>query len=541
MATVTVSQFKFNEMKQHSFIIVINNDIYKRNIFVTQLCNELYENNLVDKVTFLYDNIYDDNEICKQVNDVIEHQISTSFKSRLLVVFDLKFSQNSKFVREIVNNGRYYNITFLLAISYGTQLTPITRYNSDYVFAYKSTDMSILHHKYLFFDSLELLDEVTQNIKSDEYIVKVCRQCTDNSIYWTKANDCVFLSVPNKNILNLKKNASLSQLTQMINNNQNCEDVTDFCCDDICDNFSMLFVGKSGCGKTISMLNICKSLYENKKIDKFLFFGKACSKFDFFIERDDQLIIHSLLDYCEMSKTTEKFMVVFDDLPLNDEIYNFLSSCKKYNISYMISTQYPLKINVDYVFLYDHFNKTELYKLYGGIYPSFSKFNELYTSLTRDYAAMVINNKKFLKIHEYGRQHMQSEYKFPLFSNYITDKNYQSLSDSYDSFCTDNTCEKCDSNNDSERCDSERCYSADESERCYSDDSFEKCNSVDSFEKCDIEKHSESNDIEKILSKIVECNNLVLNVIKEKNINTKLVDTIIDSNILATNMYYNLL
>lgn len=98
--------------------------------------------------------------------------------------------------------------------------------------------------------------------------------------------------------------------------------------------------------------------------------------------------------------------VIFDDIFHDKNVtknINFRSTVMNnrcYKLDTFISCQYPyfppdIRANFDYVFLLEENNRATkelLYKHYGGIFSTFSQFDETFTELTKKYGVMVINN-----------------------------------------------------------------------------------------------------------------------------------------------------
>nr|QBK89233.1 MAG: packaging ATPase [Mimivirus LCMiAC02] len=79
-----------------------------------------------------------------------------------------------------------------------------------------------------------------------------------------------------------------------------------------------------------------------------------------------------------------------------------LMNSRHYKLAYILTMQFPLGIspelrtNFDYIFLFaDDFvnNQKRIYEHYGGMFPSFSAFKQVFNELTKDYGCMVIVNR----------------------------------------------------------------------------------------------------------------------------------------------------
>jgi len=108
------------------------------------------------------------------------------------------------------------------------------------------------------------------------------------------------------------------------------------------------------------------------------------------IEPLNQIIV---LDDCLASKGKWSKDPLIQDLLLN---------AKHRKISYVLTMQYPLGIspeirsNFDYVFLLaEDFqsNLKRIYEHYGGMFPNFNSFRQVFNQLTEDFGCMVIRNR----------------------------------------------------------------------------------------------------------------------------------------------------
>jgi hypothetical protein len=124
---------------------------------------------------------YDDDII----NDLMERQkelaelaktdsrIANMNRSAILIFDDIGYAvkqwQNSIAVREIMNNGRHWKVTFIVLLQYGKMVDPPTRINFDYVFLCPSvTGMGSLYETWgTVFDSFKEFKECFEYCTAD--------------------------------------------------------------------------------------------------------------------------------------------------------------------------------------------------------------------------------------------------------------------------------------------------------------------------------------------------------------------------------------
>ena len=228
---------------------------------------------------------------------------------------------------------------------------------------------------------------------------------------------------------------SLSLKKLPIINNFNFEKCTD--------NPHCIMIGKRGSGKTCFIREMMYKLYENKKVDEFFVISPTSrtdkSIYDFidkvYYEYKAPLIDNLMNKQRENTANGKKnrVMVIFDDCLesessfKNHSLLELLYNGRHYNISYIISMQFPMKrfsdskIMFDYVFLMNQNNvliknntiKNTLYKYYGGMFPTFETFDKIFNELTQDFSSMIISNSGFEKVFWYKANKNTNIHKLP--------------------------------------------------------------------------------------------------------------------------------
>lgn len=108
-------------------------------------------------------------------------------------------------------------------------------------------------------------------------------------------------------------------------------------------------------------------------------------------------------------KINPKCFIIMDDCLANakqwikdESIKELLFNGRHYQITYILTMQFPLGIppdyrqNLDYVFLLaddNTINKKKLYENYCGMFRTFDIFSRVFNVLTKDFSCLVINNR----------------------------------------------------------------------------------------------------------------------------------------------------
>ena len=87
----------------------------------------------------------------------------------------------------------------------------------------------------------------------------------------------------------------------------------------------------------------------------------------------------------------------------DETIIEVIMNARHYKLPYILTTQTPVgispefRMNFDYVFLLKEdstINRRKLWQQYACIFPTFESFEKVFVECTRDYGAMVIDNRK---------------------------------------------------------------------------------------------------------------------------------------------------
>jgi hypothetical protein len=192
----------------------------------------------------------------------------------------------------------------------------------------------------------------------------------------------------------------------------------------LCNNPSICLIGKKASGKSLFIKNLVVNLYGQKKIDECIIISPTERTTPFYSDVADKIyfnyhekIIEEILEIqCKRIEESKKngtipkhVILVLDDCLAQKgswmrsvSLLNLLFNARHYNISYVMSMQFPLGIapelrgNFDYIFLFEEdfiSSQKRLYDNYAGMFPSFDSFRQVLSNLTDDYGSMVIVNR----------------------------------------------------------------------------------------------------------------------------------------------------
>jgi hypothetical protein len=191
---------------------------------------------------------------------------------------------------------------------------------------------------------------------------------------------------------------------------------------------AMVMIAKRGSGKSV----LCKSILAHFKDIPAIsiispterinpFFSSFISNLYIYDEYKSSLITRILYrqDKMKEKKLTKtsldsRLALVMDDCLASKkswmkdrQIMELLYNGRHYDITYILTMQYPLgippdlRLQFDYIFLLaeDNFsNQKRLYEHYCGIIPTFDTFRQIFSQLTEDHGCMVIINTNRHKI-----------------------------------------------------------------------------------------------------------------------------------------------
>lgn len=194
------------------------------------------------------------------------------------------------------------------------------------------------------------------------------------------------------------------------------------------DGSTILFIGRRGTGKSTLVADLFRHHTDwpigvvvsateraNHFFEKFMPKMLIYDEFDpailqRFIDRQEKITDqrNTEVKRCRSSDLDPRAFMVLDDClydkswPNDKNIRCLFMNGRHYNITFMITMQYPLGIppvlraNVDYVFiLRDNMiaNRERIWKQYAGMFPTFHAFNEVLSQCTENFECLVIDNK----------------------------------------------------------------------------------------------------------------------------------------------------
>lgn len=242
----------------------------------------------------------------------------------------------------------------------------------------------------------------------------------DDSFFSEKTqinNDCIFEKTSNKN-----KTCSIN-----INGTNNSLQIQSLKLKTLCKNPSICIIAKRGSGKSWIIRNIFDELNTSSTSDRFIentlvisptermskFYRNFIPKENIIYEYDKTAISTYLNTVRHLNKQNgnESFQgcIIMDDCLasksqwMNDpEILELFYNSRHYGIAFIVTFQFPLglrpelRCNFDYVFLLKedfYSNQKRLYDHYGGMFPTFELFRQVFMQLTENFGCMVINNR----------------------------------------------------------------------------------------------------------------------------------------------------
>lgn len=197
--------------------------------------------------------------------------------------------------------------------------------------------------------------------------------------------------------------------------------------EDMCPNPSIVIIAKRGSGKTWlvrALLEFFKNIpvgvviaetdrmngfYKNFISDSYIHYEYKSKILEKLLIRQEKMIELNIEKNKQGKYFDDRSFIVMDDC-LGDKktwcndtlLRKLLYNGRHYHIMYILTMQYSLGIqpelrsNFDYIFLLaDDFgsNQKRLFDHYAGMFPSFDAFKQVFSTLTNDFSAMVINNK----------------------------------------------------------------------------------------------------------------------------------------------------
>jgi len=199
--------------------------------------------------------------------------------------------------------------------------------------------------------------------------------------------------------------------------------IKEFNLDSMCKNPSILYIGKRGCGKSWSVLNLLYKFSKDDNTSEFIIIAPTEKQNPFYSTFDlgkkttieykyDETIFEKILAtqrYDRINTVQKNIVIVLDDCLAskgkwlkNEILKEILFNGRHHNITLIWTMQFPLGItpelrsNFDYIFLTSEDYISNLKRLYGhyaGMFPTFESFRQVFSQLTENFGMMVIANR----------------------------------------------------------------------------------------------------------------------------------------------------
>ena len=184
---------------------------------------------------------------------------------------------------------------------------------------------------------------------------------------------------------------------------------------------AILVIGKRATGKTVLCDNILDHLINKYDCNVSIvhrperinpYYRPLYPDADIYYDLDD-VVLSKILDTAQldaMRKTGKHNVLVMEDclavnkdLEKKDLFIELVFNNHSYRIPYILTMQYPMVImpawrcNLDYIFLTKEgsaVTKKKIWDQYASEFSTFESFEKIFTTITRDYGIMVIDNRK---------------------------------------------------------------------------------------------------------------------------------------------------
>ena len=338
--------------------------------------------------------------------------------TRSSIIIDENISLKEQSVKELLYNGRHYNITRVLTKQFPHDIAPDLRANFDYIFLlgnnYAETQKVLYEHYGRCFPNFhsfnQVFCEMTKNFGCMVINNRVHESNISEKIFYYKAPICI------EEIHN--------DVIECLDSGTYCgRNIEQFDLNRMVDNPAIVMIAKRGSGKTVvsktilEHFNIPNKIIISKAESFSSYYGHIFPEADVYHEYKPEIIKgHLTKKILDNNNLSEKSVIVLDNClssikswireqPILELLYNH----KHYNTSYILTMQYPLGIpddlrsGFDYVFLLadeSAINQKKMYEQYGNMFASFEEFKHTFNEITKDFSCMVIDNRN-RKIYSY--------------------------------------------------------------------------------------------------------------------------------------------
>lgn len=181
-------------------------------------------------------------------------------------------------------------------------------------------------------------------------------------------------------------------------------------------NRKMLFVGRSGGGKSCAMRNLLYEIRSN--IDLAIMFTPTETTRQDFLKMVPEPCVYDTLDLSVIDRTLSmqkelgekgkerNVLLCADDCAFDKSVWRsstvraLFMNARHHRVSVAVSAQYlmdfepSLRSNVDYLFATAeniHANKKRLWQAFYGVFKTYNEFDQVFTACTRDYSVCVLD------------------------------------------------------------------------------------------------------------------------------------------------------
>uniref|UniRef100_A0A6C0LV98 Uncharacterized protein n=1 Tax=viral metagenome TaxID=1070528 RepID=A0A6C0LV98_9ZZZZ len=164
------------------------------------------------------------------------------------------------------------------------------------------------------------------------------------------------------------------------------------------------------CGAVIAPTDKMNPFYRKFFPDLFIHYEISTAFLQKILIRQDKIIEKSRLKKKQGKKIDPSGILIMDDClsqkktwAKDTTIREILMNGRHYKLTYLLTMQTPLgidpdlRLNFDYIFLLKEdsaINKKKLYENYASVFPSQAVFEKVFAICTKDFRAMVIDNRK---------------------------------------------------------------------------------------------------------------------------------------------------
>jgi len=445
--------FDLTDIEKNSTIVII---AYRGHEHITKplintTLSHLYETNKINECIIIsptekYDSLYKNmaSNIYRSYDTKILHEIVENQKQQpsnhVAIVLDNCLGSNWKkdtILTEIICNGRNYNITLIIVAQYPPSFSPEIRDNIDYTFiTYNNYPANVTkifdHYAKKSFPSYKSFTEVFEHMEMemDSEMIIIHNNGHKHTAYYHKSTTLKEIMIPVMKLQYQPTEIQTSQPVSLIlmpdlahmdsSNNNSDDDITSENNTPL-EYFDLRFIDADPTIVIIANMNhedqartLIKStlshLYETKKIDECIIISPAKNSVYVNISckvYDDTKIITKILETqrhrIETNCINMKHVAVVLDNCLesnwkdnSEAIQELCMNSNSYRITLIIRMMYPhdippdVRYQFDYTFMAHNCNMKSLYNYYAQVFPSYNLFNQTISQINEDSEMLTI-------------------------------------------------------------------------------------------------------------------------------------------------------